>query len=74
MYEDIKHITQRIEHGSLSGDKQILDELEKFLYEDDDIGCMEITPAMEKAVLLFFAGIILLVGLTIGLFIGVVIS
>lgn len=73
MYEEIKYITQRIEHGSLSGDKAILDEIEKVLYEDDDIGGMEITPAMEKAVAIFFAGIIFLIGAVIGFFIGVII-
>ena len=73
MYEEIKYIAERIEHGSLSGDKDILDEIEKVLYEDDDIGGMEITPAIELAVSLFFVGIILLIGAVIGLFIGVII-
>jgi hypothetical protein len=64
MYKEITHIAQRIEHGSLSGDKAILDELEKVLY--DDIGGMEITDTMQAWVLGTVLAVTLLFGIVVG--------
>lgn len=70
MYYEIQDIVARIEHGSLSGDKQILIALEKALYNEDYIGGMDMSPTATKVLFGVYTGAMMLAGILIGVLIN----